>query len=302
MKATLISTITIACLASKLIPDIVRAFPIPPAANDQDIVKPVTRRDESFVDSQTIRALEEHGVPSFPFVLRSIDVPILQDIRARSGGANPIVLPLVPSTFSVALIRDVNLEPEVRDYDNLPQVQDFEMPPPPDDHTVLLSGPEPPHRVDAKRAREKMGGDLKRHLLTLLRNTHHPETLTVAQVKHARMRVMQLWVLVTAADLILLGSQPYPLSLRRLILARQYAIIGVERDATLYRLTNQEEEVARLCLDYYDQVGMAFSHPRPQVASFSPYASNMFNITSPFYGNHHPEPSTSPISTPNTPE
>ncbi|KAG6812663.1 hypothetical protein H0H93_013738, partial [Arthromyces matolae] len=249
------SAITLTCLASILILDGVRAFPVPSATHEEDIVKVVTRRDESFLDPETIR-VEDQVVPSFSLTLRGSDVPNIGYLEARSASREMDKIPNVPPTFALLLEleeliglqigRNTVLEHEVHEFDREPKVANFRLPPPPKDHPVVALGSNWSDRFVWKQRRTILGKYLKCHLLTLLRKARRPETVTVAQVKHARLRVMKLWVLITAEDLKLLGSQPYEQPLRGFVLARRDAADGVVRVESL-DYSNEEKLVAREC-------------------------------------------------------
>ncbi|KAG6820157.1 hypothetical protein H0H93_004594 [Arthromyces matolae] len=193
-------------IAAILIADVGRAFPVPFATKDGNIdgVKVATRHDESFVDPQTIQVREEQGFPSLPIVLRSIDVPSIAEIQARSAD-HRVVLPDLPPPFVLlrnAIRNGTERALQVHQYDLEPEVSTFRLPPPP-----FLD-----------RYREKLEEHLKGHLFTLLREAR--------QSTHSRIRIMQLWVLITAYDLIQLGWQPYGYPFHGLFVARKYALEG----------------------------------------------------------------------------
>ncbi|KAG6846899.1 hypothetical protein H0H93_011215 [Arthromyces matolae] len=196
----------------------------------------------------------------------------------------PTIASLLQEFLGPQIVRDIDLEPEVHEYDREPRVANFHIPLPPEDHTVA-------ERSVFKENRRILGHHIKRHLLTLLRKARQPERVTTDQVKHARIRVMQLWVLITEQDLILLGSQPLgsSLFLEGNIVGRSSGANGVMRERN-NRYSDEEKEVATECFNYYKRVMPAYGFLR----WYSSYegrvgtASNMFNILSNFFGNHLP--------------
>ncbi|KAG6835046.1 hypothetical protein H0H93_005304 [Arthromyces matolae] len=83
-----------------------RAFSVPSASHEDGIVKVVTRHDESSVD---------------PKALRSIDVPSIEYLEARSAGREmqkipdvpPTIASLLPEFIGPQIVRNIDLEPEV---------------------------------------------------------------------------------------------------------------------------------------------------------------------------------------------
>ncbi|KAG6814978.1 hypothetical protein H0H93_011399 [Arthromyces matolae] len=214
----------------------------------------------------------------------------------------PTIASLLQEFIGPQIVRNIDLEPEVHEYDREPRVADFHIPLPPEDHTVVTSGSNSSERSALKEKRKILGHHIKRHLLTLLRKARQPERVTTDQVKHARIRVMQLWVLITENDLKLLGSQPLDSSLflEGNIVGRSIGADGVVRERN-NRYRDEEKKVATECFNYYKQVMTAYGFLRWYTSYEGRVGtgSNMFNILSNFFGNHLP---IHPTSAPHTPK